>query len=322
VKIDRKVIGSLVLGFALIGVLFYFADLGEMLAIIGDLSPIWIVAATLLYTVNWLIRGVRWKIILAEMDYGLTLLESTALTLLGNLANLFIPAKMGDLARVVALKRKVKTPITKGLVSVGVDRFSDFVGVLVLAILSFILLPQTLNMPEWVTQLIVSAVAVSAVAGAVILFVAKTRVRDFVKHHKRIHSMAEGLASISHKRVLAEILALSIVLWFLEAVIAYMVFLSTGHKASIVVVVFAIMVANLTKTLPVTPGAIGVYEGVMAGIFVAAGLPYELGLFVSIADHAIKNAFTLAAGALSTSYVGVSISDVGEDADEAGGVAS
>ena len=89
-------------GFALglVIVLLWYAGTEKILETLIHLNPFLLVPIILLYSIDWTLRGIRWKLILGASNFGISIGESTMLTLIGNMANIVVPAKMGDLARV------------------------------------------------------------------------------------------------------------------------------------------------------------------------------------------------------------------------------
>jgi len=64
-------------------------------------------------------------------------------------------------------------------------------------------------------------------------------------------------------------------------------------------VVLAIVIGNLIKAVPITPGGIGTYEFFVANIFILAGVAPAEATLIAVIDHLIKNLVTLAGGIIS-----------------------
>jgi hypothetical protein len=70
------------------------------------------------------------------------------------------------------------------------------------------------------------------------------------------------------------------------------------------VVVLAIVIGNLVKAVPITPGGIGTYEISLAIIFGLAGVSPAISTLIAVIDHLIKNLVTLAGGIVSVYFFG------------------
>ena len=71
-------------------------------------------------------------------------------------------------------------------------------------------------------------------------------------------------------------------------------------------------IGNVGKSAPATPGAVGIYESVLAAVLVLFGVSFDLAIVVAILDHAIKNLFTLAIGVPATAGIGVGMAQIYE----------
>lgn len=299
---------SLVFGLMILAAMLYFSDTGKIASMLMGISLPWISLTVLVYTIGWLIRGRRWQAILGKIGCRAGFKDTLMLTVVGNFANLIMPAKLGELVRVYGSKKLLRLPYKAGLVSVGIDRFFDMTGVLFLACLSFLAVFTMFAVPAWIT-LTMAAASVLLLAGFVVLSFSG-RMKMLFKGRQRISQVLDFMEKALDKRMIFMVFFLSVCLWITESLIAYIVMTSLGIAASLMVVIFAIMVGNLTKTFPLTPGNLGIYEVAVTSVLVLAGLPYEVALSVAIIDHLIKNAYTLVAGSFSTSRVGFDIMSV------------
>jgi len=70
------------------------------------------------------------------------------------------------------------------------------------------------------------------------------------------------------------------------------------------IVVLAIVIGNLVKAVPITPGGVGTYELALALTFGLAGTPAATATLIAVIDHLIKNMVTLVGGIGSIYYFG------------------
>jgi uncharacterized protein (TIRG00374 family) len=312
-----KLIASIIIGIGILALLIYFSDIEEIISLLSKINPIWIILAILVYNINWLLRGYRWQLILDSMGHRIKLKDSISLTVLGNFANLVTPAKIGDTVRALVLKKKDSVALSKGLSSIVIDRASDFFGVVVLTYLSFMLISTNLILPDWIKLLITGSYYILVGGFVTVSMLSKIQILEkiLVKSNiskKYLFPLFQNIKMVYKKKILTKLAVSSIVLWIFEISTAFILLYPLGYLGNPYVVIFAIMVGNLTKTLPLTPGGIGAYEGAVAAVFAVGGLSYTVGLTVGILDHAIKNIYTIVLGAFSLSYNGVEASNFSE----------
>jgi uncharacterized protein (TIRG00374 family) len=70
------------------------------------------------------------------------------------------------------------------------------------------------------------------------------------------------------------------------------------------IIVLAIVIGDLVKAIPLTPGGVGTYEISLAITFGLAGVDPAVATLIAIVDHLIKNLVTLAGGIVSIYYFG------------------
>jgi uncharacterized protein (TIRG00374 family) len=73
-----------------------------------------------------------------------------------------------------------------------------------------------------------------------------------------------------------------------EVLSVYVVFLGFGHLVNFGAVILAYAVANLSGVISVLPGGSGIYEALMTGVLVVAGVPAALALSVTVAYRVLS----------------------------------
>jgi hypothetical protein len=96
----------------------------------------------------------------------------------------------------------------------------------------------------------------------------------------------------------------SIIVWLLDIFVCVSVVLMFEQQIPFAVVVLAVVVGNLVKAVPITPGGIGTYEISLAIIFGLAGVSPAVSTLIAVIDHLIKNLVTLAGGIVSVYFFG------------------
>jgi len=110
---------------------------------------------------------------------------------------------------------------------------------------------------------------------------------------------------VSHKTLLIGSILLSLTIWFFEGLACYAVSIAVGAQIPITIVVLAVSIGNVGKSVPATPGAIGIYEGMLAAVLIFFGVSFSVAVAIAILDHAIKNIFLLVVGVPATMDMGL-----------------
>jgi uncharacterized protein (TIRG00374 family) len=94
------------------------------------------------------------------------------------------------------------------------------------------------------------------------------------------------------------------VIWILDVLVCLFVGMMFGVTIPFAVVTLAIVVGNLVKAIPLTPGGIGTYELALVAIFSAAGIDPAVATLIAVIDHLLKNLVTLGGGVISIYFFG------------------
>lgn len=97
-------------------------------------------------------------------------------------------------------------------------------------------------------------------------------------------------------RVLKRPLAYALCVSLTEVAAIFAVFVAFGHFVNPGAIIIAYAVANFAGIISVLPGGIGIYEGLMTGVFAAAGIPPGVSLPVVVAYRVLSMAIQLPAG--------------------------
>jgi len=248
----------------------------------------------------WLIRGYRYQKILHNLEIPAGLLFSTACIFLSQAVNLIVPARLGDFVRLIPIHHDYKATLSQGLSSIVIERLFD---ILTIALLGLIAVVFIIDVPDWFVFLIVISLVL---AGIGILFILISK--EWTTNNKYLGLVLKMLneiraASLSRAAIVM-LLATSTIIWILDILVCYFVALMFNVAIPFNLVLLAIVIGNLVKAVPITPGGIGTYEAALTVTFELGKIPAATATIVSVIDHLIKNLMTLIGGAVSILYFG------------------
>jgi len=297
-KVSAIVIPTLIAAGIIIYMLLSVWD--ELKIALLHVVPLYIVPAVLVCLLAWVLRGARYQGILKSLAVPAGLAISTACIFVSQTANLVIPARLGDLVRIFVLKHEYDTSASTGISSLVVERLFDIIMVALLGVLA---LPFVLNVPAWFYWAIVLPLLICGTFMLILLSLG--RVKSENKYIRLVLGMLDEVrrASLS-LRSLVQFSFLSIVIWLLDVGVCVFVIYMFGQDIAIPVVVLAIVIGNLVKAVPITPGGVGTYELAVALTLQLAGVEPALAFLIAVVDHLIKNLVTLIGGVVAIYYLG------------------
>jgi uncharacterized membrane protein YbhN (UPF0104 family) len=297
-KISAIVVPTLI-AVGIIGYMLYSVR-DELLVALQHLIPAYLIPAILICLAAWLLRGWRYHSILKSLNYSVSITVSTACIFVSQTVNLVVPARLGDFVRVFILKHEYNTTYSEGISSIVVERVFDIFTV---ALLGGISIFFVLNAPAWFTTLIIVPLAAGILFFFFLLFVGK-----FTSENKYIVIILNMLheirrASLTLRSVIV-LGASSIIIWLLDILVCLAVVLMFEQQIPFAIIVLAVVIGNLVKAVPLTPGGMGTYELALALTFGLAGVEPAVATLIAVVDHLIKNLITLAGGVVSIYYFG------------------
>jgi len=292
-KISAILVSTLIAVGIIVFMLFRVKD--DLIVALEHIVWIYLVLAIAVCFLAWLLRGLRYKIILSGIGIQCSLLFSTGCIFISQTANLIVPARLGDLVRVFILKHEYGASISQGISSVVVERVFDIVMVALLGAVSLLFV---FNVPGEYFWLIVIPLLLGA--GFFIFLSVSDRFASDNRYIGILLTMLDQIrqVSLSVRSILA-LSSTSIVIWILDVIVCLFVAMMFGVTIPFAVVTLAIVVGNLVKAIPLTPGGIGTYELAVVAIFSAAGVDPAIATLIAVIDHLLKNLVTLAGGVIS-----------------------
>lgn len=293
-----------------------FAQLGRALA---GVRWSWLPGIVLIMLVADLgLRALRWRILLSgavRAPVG----ELYRLSTIGLAVNNLLFARLGELLRAVLAAERLRLPLATTLASVVVERVLDVAALLTLFVAA------SAWQPDLVEPHLRRAAAVllaAVVAGLVFLIMAEhslepgglveRRLRSSRKLHEVMSHLALGAAVLRRPRALVPVVALSLGLWSVDAVVYWLGAFAMGlqgwidYPKSILVLSWA----GAGAALPAAPGGIGTFESMVKSIVVRLGATAPDALAYAMFLHMCGFVLVTALGLIFLYRVGLSLGGI------------
>lgn len=273
---------------------------GDLTDTLQFLHPLYLVPAVVICFLAWILRGWRYRIILGRLSLSVPVLFSTGCIFLSQTVNLVVPARLGDLIRIILVRHEYDATVSQGLSSIVVERVFDIITVAVLGLVAVFFV---IDVPDWVFSLI----AVPLVLGAV-FFITLVLLGRFSSENKYIGYFLTMLAEVKAASLTPSTAIVlffsSIVIWLMDTLICESVSWMFDQDIPFAVILLGIVAGNLVKAVPLTPGGMGTYEVSLAVIFELSGVAPATATLIAVVDHLIKNLITLIGGGISIVFFG------------------
>jgi hypothetical protein len=317
---------GLLVSAAAVAVLVTVIDIRETATTLGR-TNLWLVAATMLLVPGQVIlRTLRWRLLLPLRPDGQRPRVGRVMPvlLIGYLANLILPARLGEPARAYLLARREQIGFARVLGSVLLERVID------LASLAFVAVFAALQAraPEWILRgMVIVAVAgiviVAVLAASGIAHVIGLLARMFGQRAGRMRAAIEHAISFGEGAngggwgPLAGAVALSTLTWAFVAGTYWLAAQSLGIDIRISESMLVAAVATLGTAIPSAPANIGTYEVAAVVVLTALGVEAHEALAMALLTHAIVTVPFAIVGAAAVAQLSISVADIADEATAA-----
>lgn len=271
---------------------FSGVHLGQAWHALRTSDYLWLLPALLALGLAMSARALRWRSLFAPGRRPPLATVSNAM-MVGYLYNNILPARSGEVARVIVLARRSRAQPVEIVGTTVLERLYDVVGILVIFFVAQPWLPAVSWFRPAAIVAVVLAVMVAAAAivlaiygdGALRLLLRPLRRLPFLSSERLEHAVAEltlGLSALRYPGVAFLGLLWTIVAWMLTAVLAYFVSAAFHLHLPFGCGVLVTVAVGLAMILPAPPAAVGVFEGAALiavkayGLSHSAALPYVL----------------------------------------------
>lgn len=306
-----KILFNSALGILLIFIWSRFVDLHQIFATLSKINLVLLGPVMLFMLLSPIIRAVRLQIFLSEVK-KIKLLDLIFLNGAAQMLNFFIPIRAGEVAKGVYLNTHYQLDLGKSVIWIFIDRFVDFLTILLLATVLFFVVPTTLNI-KFIIIIITILIAVLLITYLVIHQVSfAKKLFNFLRHlfifnsikiyfDKFSNFILESFSILNrHPKDLILMIGVTILAYGADAAIWYFAFLALGVNYDYFKMYLGQLLSALTYLIPAAPGYVGSAEAsgllVLSGIF---GIQANLASAMIVLFHIASAIFVLIFGLIS-----------------------
>lgn len=330
-KRRKRILIGLATFLLLISIVFIvdFVSLIQKIITIGILG---LISFASIYTVGFLIRAYKLKIIFQGINIDIGYSTSYLSTGAGLIVNDLAPGKVGDIVRIFIIKDQKNLKLSESVAGIAIERILDFFLIFFISCFSIIFLFIS-NYGETSTKTLLGiniqfflALGIILIIGifiVLLLLIYRTefiiglinrilpKIADYL--NRFVRNFKRGIKEFSkHRRIYLITILLGFPTWIVDGFIVGLFFYILGYQVNILVIILATVLINLSKTFPITPGGWGISENVGA-LFIFFFYPEILFteiLSVFIIDHFLRTAYLLIFGGYSLLHYNIRLKDI------------
>ena len=273
---------SFAFAFTILYFLFRNQDPIKLIEEIRKVDSKWVALSMIFGAWAYVIRGLRWTVLVDALGYKSSKLNSIASVSIGYFTNLFIP-RAGEISRCTALYRVEKIPVNKLFGTILIERVIDFgflFGLIFITILlkfpaisKFYITLQaqqlTRNLDRTDFLLLLGGI-IGVLVAFYLLKIGVKKSKFYEKTSSFIDGLKEGFRSIKKMKNKSIFWAHTFSIWIMYFLMTYICFFSMYETSHLGISdgLFLLIIGGIGMIIP-TPGGIGSYHAiVMIGLVV------------------------------------------------------
>ena len=248
--------------------------------------------------VGVLVRAARWRLLFYPRQRQLRFSKLLAVLLIGQMVNILIPGRLGELVRMYMLGEIEKESKARVLGTIALEKVVDMLMLLFLLIGLLLIM----SLPHWVEEPGIALAITAPALFIAFLFLAYQKERvllafarlfAFLPELGRVYFMRQIEAALGSLDILRRwdfslcILGWSVLNWGLGAIINYLIFLAVDLSLPFTAAVFLLLVLSLSVAVPSSPGKVGVFHCLTILALAVFGVERSLALTYSLVLHLV-----------------------------------
>ncbi|MDD5168461.1 MAG: lysylphosphatidylglycerol synthase transmembrane domain-containing protein [Syntrophales bacterium] len=315
---------KLIAGILLSIVLLYLSVRGiDFSAVMDGFQKIdfrYIYPVILLIVLMQVVRSVRWGILLSPLE-KVDQFSLFAVTNVGFMAIVAIPARLGELARPYLITKKSNIKMSSALGTIFIERVFDSLTVFAVFIVVLILTP----LPPWLVRSSIFFLALTLAIGAFILLMLFRREaclsilnplicrlpgRFAPKVNNLLHHFIDGFQIMTDLRRLMVVSLLSAFFWFFDILVIYLMFGAFHMQLSPIAACVLLVILMIGIAIPAGPGFVGNWHYFCILGLSLYGIPKAEALSFAIIYHFLSIGIVVLLGIIFLPFNRFSLTDM------------
>lgn len=294
-------------------------NLKALAAALQQAEYIWLLPAIAITLGILVVKAVRWQLLFLP-EHHLPFAPVFTALCAGYLASNVLPARLGEVVRVVLLVSEEPVGVARTVSTIVVERLLDVLSLLLMLLL---LLPF-ITLPPAMTRAAQSLGILALVGSAVLLLLSfwKERVLRLTRSllsrirfldrpvvYEGLGHLIDGFATLRGRLGLV-LVALSLLSWLGSVAVAWCVSQAFAMTVPVAGIAFALVVVALGMVVPSSPGYIGVFHYLATVALAPFGVSREVALSFALVWHGLNYIELSLVGLIAMGVHGTSLGQV------------
>lgn len=276
-----------------------YADFNQVISAFGKLNLLLVPVLLILSFLNYFARFLKWDYYLSVVKVKMKKTDSLS-TFMSGLIMSVTPAKLGEVLKSVLVKEITGEPISKTAPIILAERITDFLSLLLIAIVGALVFDYGGNITILVTVFFIVLIIIISnkqIALPIINFSEKI---PFVKKYiHNIHSAYENSYQLLKIKPLILMTLLSLVSWGFECLGYYIILLNFSINFGLLWASFSYSFSTIVGAISMLPGGLGLTEGSLTFLLVQKKIPVDISVATTFIVRVVTLWFAVIVGIVS-----------------------
>ena len=301
-KLKQKVIVSVVIAGVLYLAFTIYADFSQVISAFGKFNLLLLPLLLLLSFLNYFARFLKWDYYLSIVKVKMKKIDSLS-TFMSGLIMSVTPAKLGEVLKSVLVKEITGDPISKTAPIILAERVTDFLSLLMIAIVGAYVFDYGGNITIFVSVFFVLLIIITSnkkIALPILNF--SERIPFLKKYINHIYSAYESSYQLLKLKPLILMTILSLISWGFECLGYYLILINFDADFGLFWASFSYSFSTIVGAISMLPGGLGLTEGSLTYLLMEKGISADISVATTFIVRAVTLWFAVLVGIVSLSF--------------------
>ena len=301
-KLKQKVIISVVIAGVLYLAFTIYADFTQVINAFGNFNLLLLPLLLFLSFLNYFTRFLKWDYYLSVVKVKMKKIDSLS-TFMSGLIMSVTPAKLGEVLKSVLVKEITGEPISKTAPIILAERVTDFLSLLLIAIVGAFIFDYGGNITIIVAVFfVILIIIISNKKIALPIINLSERIPLIKKYIHNIHSAYESSYRLLKLKPLILMTILSLISWGFECLGYYFILVNFDVDFGLLWASFSYSFSTIIGEISMLPGGLGLTEGSLTYLLMEKGITADISVATTFIVRAVTLWFAVLVGIVSLSF--------------------
>jgi uncharacterized protein (TIRG00374 family) len=301
-KLKKKILLSVVIGGILYLAFTIYADFNQVVNTFTRFNWLLLPALLVLSFLNYLFRFFKWDYYLNVIKIKMKRIDSLSVFMSGLVMSV-TPGKLGELLKSLLVKEITNTPISKTAPIVLAERITDFLSLLILAMIGAFIYDFGSGITLVVALFfILLIVLISNKKISIPILKQLEKIKFLRKYLSNIHSAYESAYLLLKPLPLTSMTFLSLLAWGFECLGYYLVLLNFDVNFGLLWTSFSYSFSTIVGAISMLPGGLGFTEGSLTFLLIQKNISIDIAVTTTFIIRVVTLWFAVLVGIISVIF--------------------